>query len=260
MHEDIAGVCSEGFSEFLALHRKVSSLHECFRRPYPIAMAENQSLYVFEYQPTRQSYQMVAESPRPLPKPIPNRVRAAVRLDFYGNQPAAIVTKDVFSTKDEMVSIFHEFVHCYQMHTCEPDLRNKVDLARKKDAEGDYMWELDYPFPYNYREFIRYARMILETHDSLLDDIREVRSRLRESLGNEAYEYLVWQEWKEGFARYIENKVRRFLTLNENHGGNCEPYSRVTLYETGSILIAKTVNRNQELANDLQQLFWILAK
>ncbi len=37
-----------------------------------------------------------------------------------------------------------------------------------------------------------------------------------------------WKSWrKEGFARYIENKIRRKLELPENHYGADEPFNRI---------------------------------
>jgi len=48
------------------------------------------------------------------------------------------------------------------------------------------------------------------------------------------YEYMVWQEWKEGFARFIENRIRRKLDLSENHDGREEPFDRVVFYEGGA--------------------------
>jgi len=38
---------------------------------------------------------------------------------------------------------------------------------------------------------------------------------MRKYLKNHDYEYMIWQQWKEGFARYIENKIRNTLNVEK---------------------------------------------
>jgi hypothetical protein len=45
---------------------------------------------------------------------------------------------------------------------------------------------------------------------------------------------MIWQEWKEGFARFIENQINGRLNLPENHGGKEKPFNRVVFYEGGA--------------------------
>lgn len=36
---------------------------------------------------------------------------------------------------------------------------------------------------------------------------------MKDTLTTPDYEYMVWEEWKEGFARLIENRIRNNLEL-----------------------------------------------
>jgi hypothetical protein len=64
---------------------------------------------------------------------------------------------------------------------------------------------------------------------------------------------MTWQQWKEGFARFLENRMRNRLGLAENVGGATTPYDRLSFYYGGDRLIRfftsqdKTVSENIEL-------------
>ena len=82
---------------------------------------------------------------------------------------------------------------------------------------------------------------------------------LASHLGLRDYEYLVWQEWKEGFARYIENRIRARLGLDPNRFGAEEPYNRITFYVGGSDYISLLVEDRPELIQDPKALYSELA-
>jgi len=69
------------------------------------------------------------------------------------------------------------------------------------------------------------------------------------------HEYMVWQEWKERFARLIENKIRTNLKLKENNYGCKRPYTRVTFYYGGAKFINYLSKKNPELYLDIEMLF-----
>lgn len=81
------------------------------------------------------------------------------------------------------------------------------------------------------------------------------QAKLRQRLGKLEYEYLVWQEWKEGFARWPENQICGRLGLLPNQYGNEPPYSRVSFYAGGAILIEHLTSLGQGISNDLEALF-----
>jgi hypothetical protein len=67
---------------------------------------------------------------------------------------------------------------------------------------------------------------------------------------------MVWQEWKEGFALLIENKMREHLNLPKNNVGTTIPYSRTVFYAGGSAYINYLAQQNPDLLTDLDALFY----
>jgi hypothetical protein len=188
---------------------------------------------------------------------IPVGVRAAFELECYDNRTACVVTGEVFDTPDGYVTIFHEFVHCYQALTCEMKLKQGLEVARQAMAAGNFMWEIEHPFPYNDPEFAETYRALLQAVDSDTgEEVLRAHRRLEQYLQPFDFEYLIWQEWKEGFARLIENRLQRFFTLPENHFGRQPPYHRITFYEGGAGLIAALSQETPGLVLDLEKLFW----
>lgn len=57
---------------------------------------------------------------------------------------------------------------------------------------------------------------------------------IKKELDLGAYEYMVWQEWKEGFARVIENRIRDRLGLPQNAGGSSSLLIR-TVFSGGEV-------------------------
>jgi hypothetical protein len=69
------------------------------------------------------------------------------------------------------------------------------------------------------------------------------------------FEYMIWQEWKEGYARYIENMIRKHLSWQLNINELETPFNRVHFYEIGSNYIELLINNEVELGNDIKELF-----
>lgn len=64
------------------------------------------------------------------------------------------------------------------------------------------MWELEHPFPYGDADFVRDYKDLLSalgTGDE--GRVVSIRKALKERLSWEDWEYMTWQEWKEGTAR-----------------------------------------------------------
>jgi hypothetical protein len=235
------------------LRAQIEDIHPLLAHLFPVAIVENDRFLVFDVDPSGKHYTFVQQAPTPMP--IPQGVRAAFPLECYGGKPACIVTADVFDTLDGYVTLFHEFVHCYQYETCEEPLKATLNVARQAQAANDFMWELNHPFPYAESSFVEtYTALLKAAAHQHPDTIRACRAELRAHLRARDFEYMIWQEWKEGFARYIENRIQLRLGLPENHGGSEQPFSRVAFYAGGARLIAS----HPELATDLEALFhWI---
>ncbi|MBN2852090.1 MAG: hypothetical protein JXQ23_05070 [Clostridia bacterium] len=102
---------------------------------------------------------------------------------------------------------------------------------------------MNHPFPYDNLKF-RKAFLELEQLSALNDykKICAVYSLLKNTLNQVDYEYMIWQEWKEGFARFIENEIRKSLGLDTNVQELREPFSRVSFYNSGIKHIESILN------------------
>lgn len=92
------------------------------------------------------------------------------------------------------VTVFQEFVHCHQFESGELELKRRLSIADPEDG-GFAM------------RFAAYVAALEVSH-----------------LPPGSGEYLVWQEWKEGLARLMENRVRQRWRLPINRGGRTPPY------------------------------------
>ena len=244
----------EQINALMPIQQKVVQVNAALHRLYPVVIAEGESLLIYDVDDVQNTYNFIKSSPAPMP--IPEGVRAAFQLEDYGGRIVCVVTPEVFDSKEGYVTILHEFVHCYQYETCEQELKMKLDVARQAQEKGDYMWEIQHPFPYQAKVFIRSYGGFLKAV-SVADEqaLQQARESLRSYLGLHDFEYMVWQEWKEGFARWVENHVQHKLGLKVNNGGADMPYSRVTFYAGGAAHIDFLNSRVPGLVNDLYELF-----
>lgn len=244
----------EEMDSLISLHRKVAGLNSALAKRYPVAVVLDEQFQIYDISPDQEHYKF--RKTAPIPMPIPIGIRAAFQLEDYGGRIACVVTPEVFDSPAGYVTILHEFVHCYQYETCEQDLKMKLDIARKAQEVGDFMWEIEHPFPYTSKDFIRsYAQFLKAIDEGHAQKIHHSRKELRDYLGVHDYEYMVWQEWKEGFARWIENRVKRQLGMPENKGGVEPPFTRVLFYTGGEAYIELLVKKKPTLAEDLPGLF-----
>lgn len=254
MDTDLAMKYSDKFKALLKLQNGVKSIHPLLNEHFPIAIVEDKQLHIFEYKNAKYSLSHIV----PDTMNLPVGVRAAFPLECMNNQVVVVVTGEVFDTVSEQIIIFHEFVHCYQYQTCEIQLREHIDLAKRSVNTND-SWELNYPFPYSDNQYIEITRSLFESLDKKDDRlIGWARRKLKECLTTEQVEYMVWQEWKEGFARYIENQIKCFLGISLNHGGRDKPYSRTTFYEMGSQLIELIVQASPDSLYKIEELYYAL--
>lgn len=244
----------EEMNALITLHRKIASLNPALEKLYPMAVVVDEKFLIYDIDRGGEHYQFRKSAP--IPMPIPIGIRAAFQLEDYGGRIACVVTPEVFDSPGGYVTLLHEFVHCYQFETCEQDLKMKLDIARKAKEVGDFMWEIEHPFPYNSKDFIRsYSQFLHAVKEEETQTILNARKSLRAYLGVHDYEYMVWQEWKEGFARWVENRVKRQLGMPENKGGLEPPFSRVLFYTGGEAYIALLVKKKPYLVEDLPVLF-----
>lgn len=241
----------------VSLQKSVRDLNPALGALYPVALVVDQRFLVYDIDPGRQAYAFVKDLP--LPMPVPEGVRAAFQLEGYGGRIACVVTPDVFDSREGYITLLHEFVHCYQYETCEQDLKKELDIARKAQEVGNCMWEIDHPFPYESQIFTRdYLHFLSAIKRQKPIHIEGARRKLRSYLGVHDYEYMVWQEWKEGFARWVENRVNAQLGLPVNRRGLAQPFSRILFYAGGEACISYWFQLDPGLTRDLRRLFYSL--
>ncbi len=209
---------------------------------------------IFDVDKSGVSYQIVKVIPAMMP--LPEGVRAAFPLEGYAGRIAAVVSPDIFESLDGYVTVFHEFVHCYQYSTCETELKKTLDLTQLAKETGDVMWEINYPFPYTAKRFINGYQGFMDAVAARDEtEIQRTRVELHTYLGVHDFEYMVWQEWKEGLARWVENRIQRELGLPENTGGSQQPFNRVVFYAGGAAFIDFLSAHNPGLLQDLPNLY-----
>ncbi|MBW6467212.1 MAG: hypothetical protein K0B06_11960 [Brevefilum sp.] len=249
----------EHVNQLIPIHQQVAGFNPALNQLYPVVVVEDEGMLIYDCLDDLGCYQFIKRIPAPMP--IPKGVRAAFQLEDYGGRIACVVTPDVFDTPEGYVTILHEFVHCYQYETCEQDLKAKLDIAQQAQENGDVMWEIQHPFPYQAGAFTRaYTRFFAAIDIGDQPGLQMAREELYDYLGLHDFEYLVWQEWKEGFARWVENCIQQQLGIEENYGGLKPPYSRVSFYTSGAAYIDYLQTHEPHLVNDLRLLFTRMAE
>lgn len=217
------------FHQIKSLDMSLSELH-------PVAIVNENIFYVFDYDNDMNEYAYKMKSGLQ-GVTVPMNILAAFPLDFYHGKPSAIISENALKNQKDIVSIFHEFVHCYQYETCEIEIKKRLKISEIKLKTNDSMWELNHPFPYEDSQFVKIFTGMNELSSYETADFYRMTSyygKLAGILNETDYEYMIWQEWKEGYARFIENRIRSFFGLEQNIQELKEPFCRVSFYESGS--------------------------
>ena len=246
--------CQAGLAIVQAWRGKAADLHPAFAKTYPVAIVADGQWYVFELAADGKSWNLSARAP--VKFPLPAGIRAAMPLDFWGNRMACVVTPEVFDSADGVAFILHEFVHCFQWETVENKLKQGLDVYREAMKGKNYMWELEHPFPYGNAEVRRvYGRWLAALQKGQMKKAGHWRSVLRKGLNNLDWEYMTWEEWKEGLARYLENRVRERFGLPANRPSPDTSFNRVSFYRGGDLFISRLVEREPGLDGNIELLY-----
>jgi hypothetical protein len=244
---------SAGLNRIGEIHEKVRDLFKALNRLQPIAIAENDSFYIFDIDSSF-AYKFIKKIPCTFS--IPMGIRAAMPLEGYDFKSVCVVTPDALESAEEAVIIFHEFIHCYQFQTIEMQLKKELEINEEEMKKNNFMWEISYKFPYENEKFVLYYTEFLnaiERKDK--NGIKVSRESLKNTLTGKEYEYMVWEEWKEGYARYAENCMRSFFGFGLNNFGIEKPFSRITFYCGGSKYIEYLIEEGSSSKDDLELLY-----
>ena len=255
--DPIAEKYSVSLKKIFDLEVRFAPLHPALGKVYPVAIVENKTFYIFAPVPEKKEYRLALTAPDTFN--IPTGIRAAMPLSFWDNRMACVVTGEVFGQPDGYVFIFHEFVHCAQWACCEQKLKEALPIFREAMKTKNYMWELQYPFPYSSAAFTKtYPELFKAWDGNDAEAAASLRATLKKALSPAEWEYLTWQEWKEGLARNLENRMREVAGLPENKGGENPPFNRVTFYRGGDKLIRFLERRQPGIVNDLEKLYQVV--
>lgn len=241
------------FQKIVTMHKEIKSMYKSLEKLQPVAIAKDNYFYIFDVD-ENSTYKFIKKAP--VNFPIPKGIRAAMPLEAFDYKTICVVTEDVFENTEEIIILFHEFVHCYQFQTVEMKLKENLKIYKKAMENHDYMWEINYGFPYKEKEFeVLYGSFIKALENQDTAKIKETRVKLKSALYSNEFEYMTWQEWKEGYARFIENKLRKFYNIKINDYGKEVPYSRISFYYGGSKYIEYLSEKNPQSENDLEFLY-----
>ena len=252
--DPVAVKYAASLNKIFDLQSKFAAIHPALKKVYPLAIVENKTFFIFAPAPAEKRYHLARTSPDTFN--MPTGIRAAMPLSFWENRMACVVTGEVFAQPDGYVFIFHEFVHCAQWDCCEQKLKEGLSVYRKAMQSKNYMWELQHPFRYADPAFVKSYSALMKAWDA--DDEAAAmgeQAALKKALSADDWDYLTWQEWKEGLARYLENRMRAVAGLPENKGGEKAPYDRVTFYRGGDLLIRFVERHHPGVVNDMEKLY-----
>jgi len=235
------------------IYEKINKLDKSLGQLYPIAIVEDNDFFVFDLNLSGKQYEYKINFPSQMN--LPNEILAAFPLEGYDEKMTAVITHKVLDDIESIVFIFHEFVHCFQFYNCEMNIKESLTIAQEAKRKQDYMWELNYPFPYKNEIFIKKTMELNNGYD-----IRKYHMEMKTILNEKEFEYMIWQEWKEGYARYIENMIREKIGIKRNSKLLNPPFDRVCFYEIGSKYIETLLNRDVELKNNLEKIFYEIKK
>jgi hypothetical protein len=243
-----------GLAKVQAWQKQAADLHPAFAKTYPVALVDNKQWYVFEADAAGKGWNLSAQAP--VKSPVPAGVMAAMPLDFWNYRMACVVTPKIFSSPGGYAVILHEFVHCFQWETVEGKLKEGLTVCREAMARGDYMWELQHPFPYGNSKVKRaYGLWLAALEKGRMKKAGYWRSVLKKGLNSRDWEYMTWQEWKEGLARYLENQVRIRFGLKTNRPDQDASFNRISFYNGGELFITRLQENEPGLEKNLERLF-----
>lgn len=220
----------------------------------PIAIAENDNLALFEWNAEIREYKSTKVIETPFP--ISSDMLAAFPLSSNDYKITVVLGSAALGMPDIVAFMFHEMVHCMQWEIGEPKLHSYLPALEGYQKLNRGNWELTYPFPYVDQKIADIFSTYINLNSLATDqDLIKMRRLIKSKISASDWDYLIWLEWKEGLARYSENKLRGMLNLPPNLRGVSTPFSRVSFYASGSHFIERMIKFNPELKSNSIRLF-----
>ena len=238
----------------IKIHDSVKNIHVSVEKLYPITVINDGYFFVFDKNEIGDKYELRRKVETSVV--VSNDILTAFHLDFYDMKPSVVISKDMLVNPGNDILVLHEFVHCYQLENGSLEIRNGLSIQGQEMAKKNYNWEIDFPFPYNNEYFIdKTVELAGCFANGKYEDVIIYRNCMRTYLHKTEYEYMIWQLWKEGFARYVENLIRRELGLKLNGNVLRPPFGKVHLYEIGSKYVEMLIKKDKKLNDDIIKIF-----
>ncbi|GMQ58180.1 hypothetical protein AN1V17_25750 [Vallitalea sediminicola] len=228
---------------------KMQQIHPLYKRNYPLIIVKDDKGYIYDKN-HKENYCFIKEFRFSIH--VSDDIAACFCLDDYYNKFCCFMGYELLEKEIFPMLCLHEMVHCYQGVEVEEELKKKLMIY----DEDSPMWEIDYKFNYDDEKFVELFGQYLYSLNN--EDIKQViykRKILLENLDKGDREFFIWQEWKEGFARFLENRVREQVGMKQNIRGNRIPYSRISFYNSGDLFISHIYKHNPKLIQDIKTLF-----
>jgi len=237
------------------VHSKVKNVHVSLGKLYPITVINDGYFYVFDISEIAHKYEFKRKVKTSIV--VSGEILTAFILDFYDMKPSVVITKNMIENPGNDILVLHEFVHCFQLESGAIEIRNGLSIQMREMAKSNYSWEINFPFPYSNSYFInKTVELAGDFANGNYENVEVYRNCMRAYLHKAEYEYMIWQQWKEGFARYVENLIRKELGLLLNGNILTEPFGRVHFYEIGNKYIEMLLEKEKGLNENIVKLFY----
>lgn len=232
-------------SELHTLQLRVQSVHALLEADYLLGIGIEDRLQI--YRRTHAGYSFVDEYR--VAMLIPESTCAAFPVPQV-NDAVAVLTDVTLNERYGLISALHEFVHCFQYRECEDECRRQLPAAW--EARKESMWEIQYGMDY---ENLQLRKLVYDLGRGAKRGVLDQLKRLLRELGDTDQQYFLWQVWKEGFARYVENRVRSVLHVRENtEGRSLDRVDRRSLYFIGD-KVWRELDRETKYSRDIRDGF-----
>ena len=241
-----------GLARVTDVWQTARTIHPAWHKLYPICLTDGESFILFH--PEANGEWSVADRGK-VNMELPKGIQAAFPMPFHNYEMACVLDVKRFASLEDMTVVFHEFVHCYQMEICDAELKANL-LVAQENKHTNGMWELMYPFPYDKGEIGEsYLQMIDAADRGDREAVVALRAKIRDSVSRQDWEYLTWQEFKEGTARWLQNVLAARIGARPARSSRTLPIDRVTLYEGGERVILLLNEENPELGTHFPALW-----
>ena len=239
----------------IKVHNKIKHIHISLGKLYPITIINDGYFYVFDVSEAGHKYEFKRKVETSVV--VSGEILTAFNLDFYDMKPSVVISKNMIENLGNDILVLHEFVHCFQLESGAVEIRNGLSIQAQEMVKNNYSWEINFPFPYNNKYFINKTMELAgDFSNGNYENVEVYRNCMRAYLHKAEYEYMIWQQWKEGFARYVENLIRRELGLRLNGNILAEPFGRVHFYEIGNKYIEMLLEKEKGLNENIVKLFY----